>query len=197
MENTHPKIPVTQHPVADFITARWSPRAFSAQPITSEDLATLLEAASWAPSSMNEQPWVYLYAHRGSAAFQAYFDCLSPGNQFWAGRAAVILVSLAHKGFASNGAHNRHALYDVGAANAQLLLQAATQDIYGHIMGGFDMAKAQADLGIPDTFEIVAFLALGYIEGPETLNEPFRTREITPRSRKPVAEFAFEGKLPD
>jgi nitroreductase len=197
MENTHPKIPVTIHPVADFIIQRWSPRAFSAQPITPDTLATLLEAASWAPSSMNEQPWVYLYAHRGSAAFQAYFDCLMPGNQFWADRAAVLLVSLARKNFLANDGHNRHALHDVGAATTQLLLQAASQDIYGHIMGGFDMAKAHDSLGIPDKYEIVAFLALGYIEGPETLNEPFRTREITPRSRKAIADFAFEGKLPD
>ncbi len=196
MENSNPKIPTTQHPVATFITNRWSPRAFSKRAITSDELNTLLEAASWAPSSMNMQPWVFLYAHRGSAEFQAYFDCLVPGNQAWAGRAAVILVSLARKTFPTNGAPNRHAMYDVGAATTALLLQGATQGIYGHIMGGFDMAKAHATLGIPADYEIAAFIALGFIEGPETLDEPFRERETQPRSRKPLSEFVFEGKLP-
>lgn len=197
MDTKNPKIPTTIHPVAEFITARWSPRAFSELTIAPDTLATLLEAASWAPSSMNDQPWVYLYAHRGSPEFHAYAECLTPGNQFWAGRAAVLLVSLARKAFASNGIANRHAMHDVGAATSHLLLQAATQDIYGHIMGGFDMAKAHASLGIPDTYEIAAFVALGYIEGPETLDEPFKTRETQPRSRRPLSEFVFEGKLPE
>jgi nitroreductase len=196
MENTNPKIPTTIFPVADFVTARWSPRAFSAQPVTSSTLHTLLEAASWAPSSMNEQPWVFLYAHRGSVEFQRFFDCLMPGNQAWADRAAVLLVVLARKSFLANGNPNRHAMFDTGAAVTTLLLQAAAHDIYGHILGGFHMAKAHTELGIPDDYEISSFVALGYIESADTLEEPFKARELQPRSRKPLAEFVFEGKLP-
>jgi nitroreductase len=196
MENTNPKIPTTVFPVADFVTARWSPRAFSAQAISQDTLHTLLEAASWAPSSMNEQPWVFCYAHRGSPEFQQYFDCLMPGNQGWANRAAVLVLALAHKTFPANGKPNRHAMFDTGAAVTTLLMQAASLDIYGHIMGGFDMVKAHTELGIPDSYEISSILALGYIESADTLEEPFKARELQPRSRKPLAEFVFEGKLP-
>lgn len=182
------KIPHTQFPVMPAITARWSPRSFSERMITLEELSTLVEAATWAPSSINEQPWQYLYAMRGSAEFQQYFDFLVPGNKFWAGNASVILLSLARKNFAGNGNANRHAMYDVGAANAQLLLQGASMGIYGHQMGGFDMAKARETLQLPDHLEIACFIALGFLDTPDKLEEPFLTRELTPRSRKSVQE---------
>lgn len=186
----------TLHPVHDFIRHRWSARSFSERPIGQEELLTLLEAASWSASSMNEQPWVYLYAHRGEAAFQRMYDCLLKGNR-WADGAAVILLSLARKNLSSKGEANRHAMHDVGAANTTLLLQAASIDIYGHMMGGFDMQKTIETFRIPEDFEVACFIALGYLDAPEKLEEPFRTREVTPRNRKPVDAFAFAGALPE
>lgn len=196
MENHNPKIPVTEYPVAPFVINRWSPRSYSDRLITEKELHTLIEAASWVPSSMNEQPWVYVYAHRGSAAFKRFYACLSVGNQLWAGKAAVLLLSLARKNFKANGVPNRHAMHDVGAANTTLLLQGATMGIYGHIMGGFDMQKAIETLEIPDDMEVVAFLALGFLDAPEKLEEPFKTRETQARSRKAVTEVLFEDVVP-
>ncbi|MDP4685618.1 MAG: nitroreductase family protein, partial [Salibacteraceae bacterium] len=131
------KIPQTENPVHSFITKRWSARSFAEKPISESELNTLIEAASWAASSMNEQPWHYLIAKKGSASFQKMVDCLMAGNQPWAKNASVLLLSLARKNFASNGKPNRHAMHDVGAANTTLLLQAANMDIYGHMMGGY------------------------------------------------------------
>lgn len=182
----------TRHPVHPLLRRRWSARAFAPQPIAEQTLMTLLEAASWAPSSMNEQPWAYLFAHKGEAAFDLMAECLLPGNR-WAKNAPLMLLSLARKTFSTNGKPNRHALHDVGAANAQLLLQAADMDIYGHQMGGFDMDKTLRTFHIPDDLEPVCFIALGYLDDPDTLEEPFRSRELTPRSRKPVEDFAFSG----
>ncbi len=185
----------TRYPVHEFIRRRWSARAFSSQSIQHDTLMALLEAAAWAPSSMNEQPWVYLYAHKGEEAFEHMAECLVPGNR-WAANAPLLLLSLARKTFAANDKTNRHALHDVGAANAHLLLQAAAMDIYGHQMGGFDMGKTIERFAVPENMEPVCFIALGYLDEPETLEEPFRTREITPRTRKPLEAFAFPTALP-
>jgi nitroreductase len=186
------KAPKTKHPILPEIAARWSPRSFSERMITLEELETMIEAATWAPSSTNDQPWRYVAAFRGTQLFQDYFDCLMPGNRFWADKASVILVSLAVKDFAANGAHNRHAMYDVGAANTLLLVQGASMGIYGHQMGGFDMAKSIQQLGVPAHMEIACFIALGFLDSPDKLEEPFRTRELTPRSRKPLEHILLD-----
>lgn len=195
LQSTAAKEARTIYPVHDFIRDRWSARAFSAQPLPEHELMTLLEAASWSSSSMNEQPWVYLHAHRGEEAFDRMYDCLLSGNR-WADKAAVMLLSLARKNFDTNGNPNRHAMHDVGAANTTLLLQAASMGIYGHMMGGLDMQKAIETFQIPDDMEISCFIALGYLDDPEKLEEPFRSREVAPRSRKPIEAFAFAGSLP-
>lgn len=187
----------TQYPVADFIKHRWSPRAFTRQPIRDEDLRTVFEAAAWAPSAMNEQPWQFVYAHQEQTeAFQKLWNCLLPGNQPWAKDAAVLVVVLARKTMGPNHVPNRHYLHDTGMATANLLLQAGTMGIHGHVMGGFDMAKTQQALHLPDDLEPVSFLALGYVGEAEQLEEPFRTRELAPRSRKPLSEFVFENERP-
>jgi nitroreductase len=186
----------THYPVADFIKHRWSPRAFTPQPISDDDLRTLFEAAAWAPSAMNEQPWRFVYVHRNNAeAFQRLWDCLLPGNQPWAQNAAVLVVVLARTTF-QNQQPNRHYLHDAGMATANLLLQAGTMGIHGHVMGGFDLAKTQQTLHLPADLEPATFLALGYAGEAEQLEEPFRSREQAPRSRKPLGEFVFENQLP-
>ena len=139
---------------------------------------------------MNEQPWEYYYAHRGSDGFQKIWECLMPGNQPWAKNAAVLVVAVSRNTHAANGKHNVTALHDLGMANATLLLQARSLGIFGHPMGGFDPAKATALLQLDENRSPVCVFALGYLDDPEKLEEPFKTRELTPRSRKPVEEFA-------
>jgi nitroreductase len=193
-ETLHPsKETPTTHPVADFIRRRWSPRAFSARSVSQFDLNTLFEAASWAASSINEQPWQFVYAHRADkAAFETLLSCLMPGNQSWAKNAAVLVLVLAQKQFAANRRPNRHALHDAGAATANLLLQGATLGIQGHVMGGFDHPKTTETLRLPDDVELVSFIALGYPGDPDSLDEPLRARELAPRHRKPLDAFVTE-----
>jgi nitroreductase len=185
------KIPATETPVIDLIRNRWSPRSFADRPISETDLKTLFEAASWAFSAINLQPWEFIYAHKAdTAAFGKLHHCLLPGNQPWAKNAAVLIAVLAEKKMA-NGGINKSAIHDVGAANATLMLQATSMGIYGHVMAGFDGDLAVKTLGINlEEKEPVVFIALGYLAEPDKLEEPFKTREITPRTRKPVSEFA-------
>lgn len=193
MQNTiEIKTPTTQFSVAPFITARFSPRSFAEKPIAQAALNALFEAASWAPSANNEQPWSYHFAHRGSDGFQQLWECLMPGNQPWAKNAAVLAVTSTRKLFAASGKPNVSAEHDLGMANANLLLQARALEIFGHPMGGFDKAKTAALLGFDENTQPVCIIALGYLDDPEKLEEPFLTRERTPRSRKAVGEFAFE-----
>ncbi|MFA7418321.1 MAG: nitroreductase family protein [Melioribacteraceae bacterium] len=190
-----PKQAKTKNNVHELIRKRWSARSFSEKEITQEELETILEAAGWAFSSMNYQPWRYIYAHKKDEAnFQKFVDCLSGGNAPWAKDASVLLMSLAKKNF-DNGSPNHSALHDVGAANATLILQATSMKIYGRLMGAFDRRKAIELLNIDtNEYEPVVFIALGYLDTPEKLNEPYRTREVSPRTRKEVAEFTTEFK---
>jgi nitroreductase len=188
------KIAKTHNPVIDLIKDRWSARSFSNKEITQNELETILEAGSWAFSANNAQPWHFVYAHRHDASFQKLLHCLMPGNQPWAKNAAVLMVVLADKKNA-NGSENRIARHDVGAANATLMLQALTMGIYGHVMAGFDPAKVIETLNIdPEVVEPVVMIALGYLDTPEKLEEPFKAREISERTRKSVNEIAKHFK---
>ena len=145
--------------------------------------------AAWAPSAMNEQPWRYRYALKGTPAFDALWACLNTGNQPWAKDAGALLVSSGMTRLARNGQPNHTWQHDVGMANANLLTQATDMGIYGHILGGFDHAKATALLGIDaQQEELVCLIALGHLGHAEDLIEPFRTRELTPRTRRPLAD---------
>ncbi|MBP7810250.1 MAG: nitroreductase family protein [Bacteroidia bacterium] len=184
------KIAKTKHDVIDVIKNRWSARSFSDKAISENDLHTLFEAASWAFSANNAQPWEYIYAHReDSEAFHKLDSCLMGGNQPWTKNAAVLIAVLAHKKL-DNGHENKAAKHDVGSANATLMLQATSMNIYGHVMGGFDTNKAIDILNInTEVHEPVVFIALGYLDEAEKLEEPFKTRELTPRTRKPLVEI--------
>lgn len=188
------KTPKTENAVHPLLLKRWSARSFSSKPLSKKDLNTLFEAASWAPSSMNEQPWEFWYVTRSeSEKFDLFLNCLMEGNKSWAKNAHTLILNLAHKNFKKTGQYNRHYLYDCGAANTNLLLQAAELDIYGHLMGGFHMEKTIQDLSIPEGLEPVCFIALGYLDAPEKLEEPFLTRELTARTRKGLGEFVKGG----
>ncbi|MCK6614357.1 MAG: nitroreductase family protein [Ignavibacteriaceae bacterium] len=179
----------TSTEVIEPIRKRWSIRAFSDEMIANDTLETLFEAASWSPSSMNEQPWRYICAKKGSEEFDMIASTLAPSNKMWAEQAPVLVLSIAEKNFAANGRENHYALYDTGAANYGLLLQAQSMNIYGHIMGGFDRSEAARLLGLSDQQVPVVVIALGYPGSPDELPEQLKIREYTPRKRKPVSEI--------
>jgi nitroreductase len=179
----------TQNDIHPLIRKRWSARAFSDQVIDDATMQQLFEAASWAPSSMNEQPWKYMYAHKSDPTFQDFFECLLAGNKLWNDNASVLILSLAQKQFSNNANDNRHAWHDVGAANTLLLLQAADLNIFGHQLGGFDREKTIETFNLPENLEPVCFISLGYLGDVERLKEPFKTREFVKRTRKNISEF--------
>lgn len=166
------------------IEIRKSLRAYSDQALAPTTIRTLFEAARWAPSSSNEQPWVYIYATREQPElWNKLLDTLVEGNRVWAHRAPLLVLALARKNFIRNGKPNGSARYDVGTANAFLTLQATALGLNVHQMGGYDKAKAIENLSIPDTHEPVVMMAVGYPGDAAMLNEELRKRENAPRER--------------
>lgn len=185
----------TQFPVHDLIRDRWSPRAFSGKPIEQTVLASLFEAARWAPSSSNEQPWAYLVAIKDDAEnFAKTASVLVEFNAGWAKNAPVLALAVSSLTFHSNGAPNRNAFYDTGAATALLSVEATARGLAVHQMAGFDPAKAKQVFEIPDDWEPIAVIAIGYPGDPQSLSDKLRDREVAPRTRKPLSEFVMSGR---
>lgn len=175
----------TTHPIHPLLRDRWSARAFNSEPLTEEELMTLFEAASWAPSSMNEQPWRYHYAHHGTLGFERLWESLLPGNQPWARNAAVLVAVTGKTRFERNNAPNGSWLHDIGMANANLLIQATSMGIHGHLLGGFETEPVMSLLDLDEEAEAVAcLLALGRIGPVDRLEEPYRSKELMERERR-------------
>lgn len=184
----------TQYPIHDLLRQRWSPLAFSNRMVEPEKLHSVLEAASWAASSYNEQPWSFIVAtSENKVEFERLLGCLAEGNQEWARNAPILMISVAKLNFEYNGVENRHAFHDVGAASTTLAIQAAALGLFIHQMAGFDVPKAKEIYGIPEGYEPVAALALGYFGEPQILSERLQQRENAPRTRKPLEDFVFSG----
>ncbi|MAS32566.1 MAG: nitroreductase [Anaerolineaceae bacterium] len=182
----------TQVPILDLIAERWSPRAFLPRLVEHNHLIGLLEAARWAASSRNLQPWNFIVATREKPQdYTRLFECLSENNQRWAGSAPLLIMVVAT--VENNGAHNRVALYDSGLAVGNLTAQAMHSGLMLRQMGGFDRDKARQLYNIPATHEPVVVLAIGYPAPVESMPEDMRTRESAPRARKPLSEFVFSG----
>ncbi|MBV8895728.1 MAG: nitroreductase family protein [Acidobacteriaceae bacterium] len=178
--------------VHELIRNRWSPRAFSTRPVSNEDLEAMLEAARWAASSSNEQPWRFFIARKSDAAAHARFvDILVAGNRVWASSAPVIIFMAAKRTFTKNASPNYYALHDAGQALAHLMLQATALGLHAHAMAGFDHERARKEIGIPDDYDIGAALAIGYLGDPDQLPEHSRKSELAKRERKPLREIAF------
>jgi nitroreductase len=189
------KIAQTQYSVHELISRRWSPRAFADRLVPEDDLRRVLEAARWAPSNSNEQPWSFLVATKAYPEdYQRLFSCLMPGNQLWAGQAPVLMLSVAKLVFEEDGSPNRHAMHDVGLAVENLIVQASAMELFVHQMAGFEVDKARELFQIPPQYEPAAMIALGYLGEPDTLPEKLRVRELAPRTRKPLAEFVYTGR---
>lgn len=183
-----------QHPIHELLHRRWSPRAFADRPIAPEDLCTLLEAARWAPSSANEQPWSFIVARRDQGdAYARLLDVVLPRNRQWAGNAPVLMLSIARLHFERYRSENRHAFHDVGLATACMMLQATDLGIHLRQIGGFDLDQAIRTFAIPPTHTPVTVIALGYPGDAGTLPEDFARREQTPTPRRPLEQFVFAG----
>ena len=185
---------VTDVELHDLIRNRWSPRAFAEKAVTPEVLRSLFEAARWAPSSNNEQPWVYLVATKDDPENLAkMLGVLVEFNAGWAKYAPVLALSVAHLKTQREGKPNRVALHDVGSATAQLTVEANARGLQVHQMAGFDAEKARQTFAIPADWEPVAAMAIGYPGNPDLLPEKLRDRELAPRTRKPLSEFVMTG----
>ncbi len=180
-------------PILDAIARRWSPVGFAGRPVPPEALRACLEAARWAPSCFNEQPWVFLVARKGEAAYERLFGTLSERNRAWAGAAPVLLLAVARERFTKNGNPNRHAQYDTGQAMAMLLVQATALGLHAHQMAGFDAAASAEVFGIPEDATPMAVLALGYLGEVADLPDALRERELSARSRVPLPAIARES----
>jgi nitroreductase len=182
------------HPVHELIARRWSPYGFSDRPVAAADLQSLFEAARWAASSYNEQPWSYLVATRDRPAeFERLLSCLVEANQAWAKAAPVLALGCTSLVFTQNGKPNAAALHDLGLASASLTLEATARGLFVHQMIGILPDRARELYRIPETVQPLTALAIGYAADPQTLPEKFRERDQAVRTRKPLAEFVFEG----
>lgn len=185
----------TEYPIHDLLRQRWSPRAFDERPIEPEKLRSLFEAARWAPSSNNEQPWRFIAATKEhKVEYDRLFNCLVEGNQKWAYRAPVLILSVASLNLEDEVKPNRHAFHDTGMAVENLVLQATALGLVAHQMAGFDVEKARVDLKIPQGYEPVAMIAVGYLGDLASLSDRLREREQQPRSRQPISEWTFSGQ---
>lgn len=182
-------------PLTELIRERWSPLAFSGKRIPAELLGSLFEAARWAPSSYNEQPWVFLVATQDQPdEFQRMASCLVEANRVWAQRAYCLAISCAKLEFARSGKPNRHASHDVGSATQNLILQAQSQGLACHPMAGFDPLAARELFQIPASYDPVSAIAIGYqADDLSTLDDALRQRELGGRARKPLTEVVYTG----
>lgn len=188
------KIAATDHPIHDLLAKRWSPYAFDSRPVPQADLLSLFEAARWAASSYNEQPWSYILAAKEEPAeFGKLLSCLVEGNQVWAQAAPVLALGVASLNFKLNGKQNKAAHHDLGAAACSLTFEATARGILVHQMIGILPDRARELYGIPEGYEALTGLAIGYRGDPKRLPEKLQPRDTAPRTRKPLKEFLFGG----
>jgi nitroreductase len=185
---------LSDHPIHDLLQRRWSPRAFSDRLVEPAKLLSLLEAARWAPSSFNEQPWALAVATKDQPEeFAKELSCLVESNQGWAKSAPILMLTFAHLAFDRNQQPNRHAYHDVGLAVANLTVQATAEGLAVHQMAGILPDKIRATFGVPEGWDPISAVAIGYPGDPAALPEALRSRELAPRSRKPLSAFVFSG----
>ncbi len=186
----------TKHKVIETIKNRWSPRSFSDKLIDNESISSLFEAASWAASAFNEQPWRFIYATKdNSKVYNQILGCLIEWNQNWAKSAPLLILAIAKLNFTHNNEPNRTAFYDLGQAIGQMGLQASSMGLFIHQMSGFDHNKAEKEFNIPDGFTAVSVLAVGYLGNTKNLDETLKKMEETARTRNKLDDFVFTGNF--
>src|SRR5215467_14155384 len=194
----NPKHAASDHEIHDLIRHRWSPRAFDpSREVVRADLQRLFEAARWAPSSLNEQPWRFVVAERTRTpeAFAALLGTLTGRNPTWADKAPVLVLVALRGNFEGHDVPNASAWFDAGQAVALLVVQATAMGLSVRQMEGFDSARAREVMRVPPEFEPAITMAIGYAGDPESLtHEKHRQAERTPRTRRPLSEFVFDGQ---
>jgi len=191
----HPKHADPAHPVHDLIAARWSPYAYEPREVSGADLLSCLEAARWSASSYNEQPWRFIVARRqNEAEFRQMLDCLVEANQQWAQHAGAIVLTVVSRVFSRNGKPNRVAEHDIGLAAGNLSLQATSLGLAVHQMAGINASKARQTYSIPEHYDALTAIAIGYAATAGSApSEELASRDTAPRSRKPLDEITFAG----
>jgi Nitroreductase len=192
----HSKPAISSFPLHDIIKNRWSPRSFDRNKAIDDDtLTTLLEAARWAPSCFNDQPWRFVVCNKNQdgTAWQTLLSCLAEKNQLWAQNAPVLILSVAMQNFGHNDKPNRWAAFDTGAACVSLCLQATAMGLATHQMGGFDAERCREHFRLPETCTPMSVMAIGYQAPAELLNEELRQTELSERARKPLSECFYFG----
>ncbi len=188
------KTATPDHAIHPLVASRWSPYAFADKPVAKSDLQSLFEAARWAASSYNEQPWRYIVATKAEGAgFDQLLSCLVGGNQVWARAAPVLMLGCVALTFALNGKPNAAAEHDLGLAGATLTFEATARGLDVHQMIGILPDRAREVYRIPEPFRALTGLAVGYAAAPDTLPEKLRGRDLAPRPRRPLPEFIFGG----
>jgi nitroreductase len=182
------------HPIHELIARRWSPYAFADRPVADSDLRSLFEAARWAASSFNEQPWRYIVATKAATReFDRVLSCLVEGNQVWAKNAPVLALGCTSLKFALNGKPNAAALHDLGLASGSLTFEATARGLFVHQMIGILPDKVREIFGVPDDFQPLTGLAIGHLADPGILPEKLRSRDVAARERRRLPDFVFGG----
>lgn len=189
------KLAKTKYGIHFLLESRWSPRAFRDENIEKEKLQRMFEAAQWAPSSMNEQPWKFIVGEKGTDSYNKIFESLADFNKRWAKNAPVLVVSLAKKNFTHDGRENFHFLYDTGQAVAHMTFQAMYEGLYVHQMGGFNFEILKYGFSIPEEFYIVTVIAIGYLGKSEMLEDDLKSRELADRERKDIGEIFYVDRF--
>ena len=191
----NPKTAATHYPIQQILAERWSPYGFADRPVAATDLRSLFEAARWAASSYNEQPWSYLVATKDNLPeFDRLLSCLVEANQAWAKAAPVLALGIVNLRFARNNKENRAAVHDLGLADGNLLVEATARGLSVHQMIGILPDKAREVYDLPEPFEAWTAIAIGYKADPAALPAALKERDLAPRQRKPLNEFVFAGK---
>lgn len=188
---------ITRVKIHDLLETRWSPRAFDPdKEVSPDDLIALLEAARWAPSCFNDQPWRYIVCVKAAdeAGWQNGLSTLAEKNKLWAKNAPILMLSIAMENFGHSGKPNRWAMYDTGAASACLCLQATALGLIVHQMGGFDAEKAREVFKLPSECTPMSMMAVGYQAEIDKLDETFKEAELAPRSRAPLDQRFYFGQ---
>jgi nitroreductase len=185
----------TDHPLHPLVLKRWSPRSFADTPLTEDTVLTLLDAARFAASCNNYQPWRFIYSTKKQVdRYGTLFECLKDGNMVWAKSAPLLMLTLVKVNF-DNGKPNEWARHDLGLAIGNLTVQATSMDLYVHNMAGFDKEMAIRQFNIPQDYQPVTMIAVGFLGNPDLLPEVLKQRELAPQERKPLGELVLNDKF--
>jgi len=181
--------------IHNLIEQRWSPRAFDSEMVEAEKIGSILEAARWSPSAFNEQPWRFMVGQKGDATYDNILSSLDEWNQLWAGKAPLLILNIAKKTFTHNGKPNVTFKYDLGQSMGAMILEIVNQGLVSHQMSGFNPSVASELLSIPDDYQPVSIIAVGYMGSIDDLPEEIAKIETKPRERKKLSDLVFAGKF--